>query len=57
MFVTLPGIATLLSPSKLSNAYSPMVVTPSGIVTSPFTPLTSIFPSFVSRRPETDLYD
>ena len=54
MLVTLDGIVTDVNPLQSSNAEDPMLVTPSGIVTSPFTPRTSVFPSFDSKSPFAD---
>ena len=56
MLVTLSGIVTLVRSYKLQNAYFPMLVTPSGIVTSPPTPLIRLLPSFVNNNPEVDIY-
>ena len=56
MLFTVSGIVTLVNPPQNSKALSPMLVTPAGITTSPFTPRTRILPSFVSRNPPTELY-
>ena len=54
MFVTPRGIATDVSPLQPENAESPILVTLDGIVTSPFTPRTSVRPSFDSKSPFAD---
>ena len=57
MVVTLSGIVMLVKDSQLPKARSPMLVTLSGIVTfvNPPGTATSVFPSFVNKRPEVDL--
>ena len=45
------GINTVLSPKQPWNESLPMVVTPSGIITSPFTPATKYDPSFEQSNP------
>ena len=57
MFVTLFGMVTLGKDSQPQKASSPMLVTLSGIVTffNPLETATSVFPSFVNKRPEIDL--
>ena len=52
--VTVEGICTDVSPDRLSKASATINSTPSGIVTSPFTPWTSHLPSLVSKRPSMD---
>ena len=56
MLVTLSGIVTDVSPEQPENAELPMLVTLSGIVTVPFTPNTTVFPSFDSIRPLQEEY-
>ena len=56
MFVTLDGIEIDVKPLQPSNAPSPMLVTPDGIVTSPFTPKTSVRSRFEQSKPLFELY-
>ena len=56
MLVTPFGIVIDVSPEQPENAAPPMLVTPDGIVTFPFTPATTVLPSLVNNRPFCDEY-
>ena len=56
MLVTPFPIVTLVRPLQSENAPYSMLVTLSGIVTSPLTPLRMVVPSLVSNRPLADEY-